>query len=108
MDQIIEFFKGLDALQWILLAGGLFLLWPTISEKLGFSNKNVAPSVEPDAKPDHDLTSLVSKWECLADCCHEHELHKACAKLQEVFPMLVKPYEIHKPEPEPNNPQPSN
>lgn len=109
MDQVIEFFKGLDALQWILLAGGLFLLWPTIQEKLGLNQGggNVTPDEPtpdtPDVKPDtpdhpdhdneYDLTGLVCKWECLCDACHENGLHDACGKLAEVFPMLVKPYE---------------
>lgn len=114
MDQVIEFFKGLDALQWVLLAGGLFLLWPTIQEKLGLNKGNGGTNVVPDEpKPepedhkDHDLTGLVCKWECLCDACHEHELHEACAKLKEVFPMLVKSYDKHKPEepkPEPEVP----
>jgi hypothetical protein len=106
MDQLFEFFKGLDTFQWVLLAGGLFLLWPTIQEKLGGLVKtdggDVQPEPEPQPSPDnghnHDLTALVEKWECLCDCCHEHGLHNACDKLQEVFPMLVKPYEKHKDE----------
>jgi len=39
---------------------------------------------------DHDLTNLVCKWECLADACEYMCLEEASAKLDEVFPLLIK------------------
>lgn len=89
MESILGIFKNLDALQWVMLAGGLFLLWPTIQNKLFKKDQDD----NDDKVHDHDLTELVCKWECLCDACHNHGLHDACGKLKEVFPMLIKPYE---------------
>ena len=102
MEIVLGFFRGLSAFQWILIAGGCVLLWPTIQEQLSklFKKDNgpddPVPVPSPDEEVDehtHDLTSLVCKWEQLCDACHEHELHEACDKLKEVFPMLIKSYE---------------
>ncbi len=39
---------------------------------------------------DLDLTNIVCKWECLADACEYMGLEEASAKLDEVFPLLIK------------------
>lgn len=94
MDTIIGFFKGLDTFQLILLAAGGFLLWPTVQGYLGdfWNGTDDKPNDKDNAMPDHGedgLTSLVCKWECLIDECHEHGLHDACEKLKEIFPLFV-------------------
>ena len=95
MDMILGLFKSLDTFQIILLGAGVFLLWPTIQKYLGDFWNSPAKEGTENGKGvvlhDHDseLTDLVCKWECLCKACHKHNLHDACEKLKEVFPMLV-------------------
>lgn len=101
MDQLQELFSNLTVFQWVLIGLAGFLLWPYISslfteEKPKEDSPSVVLPVNEDHKDDvkvtddYDLTSLVYKWETFTDACHDHELHEACKKLEEVFPMLVK------------------
>lgn len=105
MEQFMEFFKNLDAFQWVLIGIGVVLLWPVIQER--FSAMFVKKEDEKDLSTncghcdddacDYNLTCLVERWERLFDCCHKHELKEACSTLQTVFPMLVKPYSENEP-----------
>ena len=92
----MTFLSNLDAFQWVLIAAGIFLLFPTIKEM--FTKKEDVDEPDnpvPDDKPDdlsqdeETLTSLVCKWECLSDACHSAGLHEACKKLDEVFPLFL-------------------
>ncbi len=92
MGAIVDFFKNLDLIQWILMGGGLFLLFPNLKKWWnGFwGNKEEKQEVAHEGSP---LSSVVCKWECLLDECHKLELHDACEKLNELFPLLGKAYE---------------
>ena len=102
MDQVLEFLKGLGVVQWALIAGGIFLMWPKLSELLVglvVEKKDEVPvspetidEVPGDKDLEYNLLEIVSRWESLSDCCDDHEVHDACDKLQEIFPLLVKPY----------------
>jgi len=92
----MEFLSQLDIIQWVFLIIGLVLAGPVVLD-YGKNLLDKVPKKDKDNKPkptphtdDHDLTDLVCKWECLADAVHEAELHDACKKLEEVFPLLIK------------------
>jgi len=91
MNQVLEFFKNLDLIQWILIGGGLLLLFPTLKR---FWNDFWENDEEQDtSEKESPLSGLVFKWESLLDECHKLELHDACSKLNELFPLLGKAYE---------------
>lgn len=98
MEQFIEFFKNLDAFQWVLIGLGVVLLWPVIQERLSAmfvkddEEESSMDCGHCDSDCDYNLTCLVERWERLFDCCNKHGLEEACDTLQTVFPMLVKPY----------------
>ena len=94
---MLEFFKGLDMVQWALLAGGGLLLAPTAYKH--FASYFTSDSDE-DNKVDEkqvtggeELTNLVKEWEQLHTSCHNAGLDGACEKLFELFPMLVNSYD---------------
>jgi hypothetical protein len=85
---------NIDAFQWVIIGlGAVLLFWPFITGL--FKQDPVNPSVPENPKvvvdhdDDHCLTSLVCKWECLSDSCHEAGLTEATKKLDEVFPLLL-------------------
>lgn len=92
----MEFLQELSTFQWLLLGGGaLLIFWPQVQALLNSNNKDEEEEddrKEPQQDHEHDgrLTSIVCKWECLAEECHKAELHEACKKLNEVFPLFVK------------------
>ena len=106
MENILEMFQGMGATQLAMLALGVWLLWPKIQELLNLNKKdeedtNVVDPVLPDVDPpkndnsevvvdDINLTQLVHDWETLTDKCCAAGLDDACAKLKDVFPLLVK------------------
>ena len=92
---MIEFFKELSLFQWVLIGGGVFLLFPVVKDFFKQETPN-APN-EPTPQPPHnidtgvnDLTSIVHKWEVLYNACANKGLDEAQSKLQEVFPMFAK------------------
>ena len=101
MEIVLSFLKGLDAFQWVLIAAGLVLLWPTIKDrfvklftKTGNETDDVeVPVIDNETDEKEKLTSLVYKWETLYDACHQQDLQEACDQLKEVFPMLIRPFE---------------
>jgi len=95
MDQVLGFLKNLDTFQYVLLAAGAFLLFPTVIKWWNAKPEDdVVDDVDhDDHKHETELSSLICKWECLCDSCHKRGLHGACEALQAVFPMLGKIYE---------------
>lgn len=77
--------------QWIIIGVGVIIAFPPIVSWVGGLSKKApeTPDTTPETNESHILTDLVSKWECLADACHEAGLHDACQKLNEVFPLLI-------------------
>ena len=99
---MIEFLQTLTKLQWILIGGGVFLVFPVVRDFLiSKLRKNPAPHIK-TTTDSHDLTSIVHKWELLYDACNQAGLKEATAKLRVVFPTLV---ELPVP---PNSPEPNN
>jgi len=91
--KMLEFFQGLDAVQWVLLVGGVLLLAPTAYGYLA-TDDDEEKDDKKDVKEDlDDLTGLVYKWEQFHDSCHEAGLDEACEKLFEMFPLLIKSYD---------------
>lgn len=92
----MEFLKNLDTFQIVLLAGGILLLWPVISQwiikafKIGVNDNPspspVIPNVSSNATP---LSKRVAAWENLILLCEEEQLDSAIKELQKVFPLLV-------------------
>lgn len=80
----MELLTSLDPFQWVIIGLGCVLLfWPAISSL--FTSDPKTKSVEGAS-----LTNLVAEWENLSNACHEQELHDACKKLDEVFPLLLE------------------
>lgn len=83
----MDLFKDISPAQWAMLALGVVFIGASFkSEVSKFISSFTAKKKEADIK----LTSLVGKWERLRDACYEADLHNACDKLDEVFPMLVE------------------
>ena len=101
---MIEFFKELTVFQWILLGGGVFLVFPVIKDF--FTKEDETPDnplLNPPIKnveTSNALTSIVYKWEVLYNACSEMELVDAQQKLEEVFPMFAR---LRNYKPETNN-----
>ena len=53
-------------------------------------NKIPSPSPAPAVKPKNDLIAVVQKWDDLRNVCIINGLTEATAKLDEIFPMLIK------------------
>jgi hypothetical protein len=83
----MDLFKDVSPAQWAMIAIGLVFVGLSFKDQVGsFLGSFAAKKKEADIK----LTALVGKWERLRDACHDAGLHKACDKLDEVFPMLVE------------------
>ena len=98
---MIEFVLGLTTLQWVLVGVGIYLLFPMAKDFL-INIRNTVPVDVPDktveVTTDHDLTSIVHKWEVLYSACVEAGLEDARKKLREVFPMFANlPLHINPP-----------
>lgn len=51
----------------------------------------IAPPVQVVVvNPKDELVSIVQKWQALKDACDKNKLTDASAKLDEIFPMLIK------------------
>lgn len=91
---MIDFFKELTIFQWVLLGGGVFLIFPVVKN---FFKQNPETPNNPLPNPPinnieeaNALTSIVYKWEVLYNACSEKGLTSAQEKLEEVFPMFAK------------------
>ena len=95
MNEIFDFLKGLDMVRIGLLIAALVVAWPIVK---GFLPKILSMFSGRGGmkRKDRRITSMVSQWEDLYNSAHEAGLHDACAKLEDMFPLLVKNYE-HKP-----------
>ena len=98
---MIEFFRELSLFQWVLVGGGVFLLFPVVRDffKGDGTNTPNKPIPQPSPQIDTDvdgLTSIVHKWEVLYNACEKMGLEEAQEKLQEVFPMFAK---LRRPDP---------
>ena len=87
---MLDFLNNLQPLQLVLVGIGLFLIAPQVMEMF----KKRVPKSPVDSlaldDPNHALTELVCKWECLSNACEDLELKEASLKLEEVFPLLAK------------------
>ncbi len=87
---MLDFFTNMQPLQLVLVGIGLILVFPHIVEMV----KKRMPKAPLDRlvldDPDHNLTELVCQWEQLCNACEDLGLKEASAKLEEVFPLLVK------------------
>ena len=94
----METLNSLSLAQWIfiiigvVIAGSAALPW--LKEKI---DEWQFTKIDPKEKnrvvlcdENLDLTNIVCKWECLADACEYMGLEEASAKLDEVFPLLIK------------------
>ena len=86
---MIDFVRELTVFQWLLIAGGLFLIFPIVKDF--FTQKEGSPnSPIKNVEDGNALTSTVHKWEVLYNACSDMGLVDAQAKLEEVFPMFAK------------------
>lgn len=84
---MIDLLKDISPAQWLMLTIGVVFIGLSFKDQIGnFFGSFAVKKKEADIK----LTALVGKWERLRDACHDAGLHKACDKLDEVFPMLVE------------------
>lgn len=94
LNVVLDFFKGLTGLQWVLLMSGVALLFPDIKKYLSTVLDNVKiPADTVDVNNVNvdkiKLSTIVTQWETLYDSCLKNGMHDAATKLQEVFPMLI-------------------
>lgn len=102
MESLLDFIKGMDGVTLALIGLGVILVFPVLSSKIkdiagslgGFIKKvwDSKPIVKPVPPPVYQpasMTELVSLWEQLHDGCAENDLTEACAKLDEVWPLLI-------------------
>ena len=83
----MDIVKDISPAQWVMISLGVVFIGLSFkSEVSKFFTSFANRKKEIDIK----LTSIVGKWERLRDACHDAGLHKACDKLDEVFPMLVE------------------
>lgn len=82
---MVEFLRGVNPLQWVLIVGGLLMIIPTVKNFL--SNKR-GPTVNLGGCSSR-LTAIVHKWEVLNNACVEAGLEEAEDKLREVFLVLA-------------------
>lgn len=82
MESVLGFLKGLDVMQVLAIAAGVFLLWP---------QKRESQSHEKTVRTDKEgsLTDIVAKWESLYDACDSKGLDEACKGLEKIFPSLI-------------------
>lgn len=102
MQSLLDFINGMDGVTLALIGLGVILVFPVFSSKIkdvagslgDFIKKawNSKPVIKPVPKPVDEpasMTELVSLWEALHDGCAENDLSEACAKLDEVWPLLI-------------------
>lgn len=104
MESLLDFINDMDVVTLALIGLGVILVFPVISSK----GKDIATSVQnfikklwkakPVVKPvvvptpvdePPNMAELVTMWESLHDGCAENDLTEACAKLDEVWPLLL-------------------
>ncbi len=106
MESLFNFINDMDGVTLALIGLGAILVFPVILPKIkgiagsvsGFL-KQVWNSLEPNTKPlvplppavnvPPSMTELVTMWEELHEGCAENDLEEACAKLDEVWPLLL-------------------
>ena len=98
MESLLDFIKGMDAVTLVLIGLGVILAFPVLFSKIkevagsltGFiKNAWKTKPVPPPVYQPASMTELVSLWEQLHDGCAENDLSEACAKLDEVWPLLI-------------------
>ena len=91
---MIDFIKELSLFQWVLIAGGVLLIFPIIKDFfVDGDDEEDTPNVDYPIKNienSNALTSIVYKWEVLYNACSDMNLINAQEKLEEVFPMFAK------------------
>lgn len=88
---MIDLIKDISPAQWVMLGLGVVFIGLSFkSDVMNFVNSITTAKQKKKVEEEIRLTSIVAKWERLRDACHEAGLHKACDKLDEVFPMLVE------------------
>ena len=95
----MDFLNSLSFAQWIFIIIGAIIAgsgaFPYVKDWLASLADSSEPNVQ-NVDPhccdylDRDLTSIVCKWECLADACEYMGLDAATEKLNEVFPLLIE------------------
>ena len=81
----------MSTVQLIFLFLGIIVILSSLdfSTLLQGAKQNIkSPTVQIDDK--NALVNIVQKWEILKDSCKENNLTEAVAKLDEIFPMLIK------------------
>lgn len=85
---------GISLVQWIFILLGLAIV---VVPYLGSLRSLIAnkPNQDPQinttvSDESHALTDIVRKWESLETACRKANLDEACAKLNDVFPLLIK------------------
>ena len=98
-----EFVQEITIVQWVLIAIGLFLIYPIIFKTDETSPVNPKPSPKPQPvpvpapdliDPNTELVGVVEAWAYLRSVCKKADLKEAEAKLLEVFPLLIKEQKI--------------
>lgn len=104
MESLFNFINDMDGVTLALIGLGAILVFPVIFPKIkgitgsiqGFLKQawnSLQPNIEPvvptpvDEPP--NTAELVVMWEALHDGCAENDLAEACAKLDEVWPLLL-------------------
>lgn len=88
---MVEFFKSLSPVQWVMIAAGVVILFPYV-KGIFVKSKPEDPEVDPDPELDIEkssITCLVNRWDHLYQCCKKHDMKEVCDKLDEIFPMFV-------------------
>lgn len=104
MESLFNFINNMDGVTLALIGLGAILVFPVILPKIkgiagsvsGFL-KQIWNSLEPNTKPvvppavnvPPSMVELVTMWEELHEGCDENHLSEACAKLDEVWPLLL-------------------
>ena len=84
----LEFFKELTALQWVMIAIGIVIIFPYVKGIFVTEIPEFTPEPSVDVE-DSAITCLVERWDSLYQCCENLEMEDVCSKLDEVFPMFV-------------------
>lgn len=88
---MIDLIKDISPAQWVMLGIGVIFIGLSFkSDVMNLINSITTAKQKKKVEEEIRLTSIVAKWERLRDACHDADLHKACEKLDEVFPMLVE------------------
>lgn len=82
----MDLLKDISPAQWAMLVLGVVFIGLSFKDDIRRFLARRKDNKDKDIK----LTTLVRKWEVLRNACHDAGLHRACNKLDEVFPMLVE------------------